>query len=86
MTIAASYAKALHDLVTKDASNSAAYIKNLAASLQKRGHIKLMPAIVSEYQKLDIQAERSKQHSKVTPEKERTRVLLGLYKKLVETK
>ncbi len=85
MTVAASYARALHELVTKDSGKSAAYVKNLRASLRRRGHVKLLPKILSEYQKLDIAEERSARHSEVTPEKERVRILLGLYKKLIET-
>ena len=91
MTIAASYARALYELVDKSdllgkSDLSKRYIANLRASLAKRGHLKLAPAIASEYQKLELQKARSARHSRVTPEKERVRVLLELYKKLVETK
>ena len=86
MSVASSYAKALHESVTEEPAKGALFIKNLRASLTKRGHLKLVPNIVSEYQKLEVGAERSTRHSKVTPEKERVRILLGLYRKLVETK
>ena len=86
MTIAASYARALHQLVSSNGSKGATYIANLRASLAKRGHLKLLPKIVSEYQKLEIAGARAARSSAVTPEKERTRMLLGLYKKLIETK
>jgi len=86
MTIAASYARALHQLVSTNPSKGSTYIANLRASLAKRGHLKLLPKIVSEYQKLDVGKERAARNSAVTPEKERTRILLGLYKKLIETK
>lgn len=86
MTTASSYARALHELVAQDSSKSSVYIKNLRASLSKRGHLKLLPHIASEYQKLDVGQARAARHSQVTPEKERVRVLLGLYKKLIETK
>ena len=83
MTVASSYARALFELMSKDPAKEAIYIKNVHASLQKRGHTKLALAIANEYHKLEVQQERSVHHSKVTPEKERVRVLLGLYKKLV---
>jgi F0F1-type ATP synthase delta subunit len=86
MTIAASYARALYELVATDPGKSAAYLKNLRTSVTRRGHIKLLPKILSEYQKLDIGQERSTRYTAVTPEKERVRVLLGLYKKLIEAK
>ena len=86
MTIATSYARALHSLVSEDSSKGPEYLQQLRSSLTKRGHIKLLPKIFSEYQKLTIQQERSAQHNNVSPEKERVRVLLGLYKKLIETK
>ncbi len=86
MSVASSYARALFEVVSADPTKAAVYIQNIKASLQSRGHLKLMPAIASEYQKLEIAAERRATHSRVTPEKERLRVLLGLYKKLVETK
>lgn len=83
MTIAASYARALHQLVVQNPGKSTMYLANLRTSLAKRGHLKLLPNIVSEYQKLDIADVRAAQNSAVTPEKERTRILLGLYKKLI---
>jgi len=86
MTIAASYARALYELVAQDPRKGSVYLKNLRASLTRRGHLKLLPNIVSEYQKLHIAKERAARNSAVTPEKERTRILLGLYKKLIETK
>ncbi|HEY5259476.1 MAG TPA: hypothetical protein VIJ88_03095 [Candidatus Paceibacterota bacterium] len=86
MTIASSYARALYQLVASEPSKSNAYIKNLQGSLAKRGYIKLLPKIVSEYQRLEIQAERSAKYNAITPQKERVRVLLSLYKKLIETK
>lgn len=86
MSIASSYARALYDLVRKDASKSGVYIKNVHASLARRGIAKLAPAIAREYRKLEVADERRQEYGAVTPEKERVRVLLGLYKKLVETK
>lgn len=75
--IAADYAKALYQLGDR------ADIKNLRSALKRRGHEKLLPRIYTEYQKLGLADERLRRHQEITPEKERTRVLLELYKKLV---
>ncbi len=85
MTLAASYARALYELVLEDPSKATTFSAHLQSGLTKRGHLKLLPAIVREYEKLEVQEARSTLHSTVTPEKERVRVLLGLYKKLVDT-
>lgn len=92
MTIAAQYAKALRELVEKnigskrfDKLTASGYLKNLRQALERRGHIKLLPQIFSEYKKLDTARERAELHGKVTPESERTRVLLELYRKLTTT-
>jgi F0F1-type ATP synthase delta subunit len=82
MTLAGSYARALYDAVAKDAGRGAEYLKSLREALARRGHQKLFPKIFSEYQALVVREERSKVHSKVTPEQEQTRVLLELYRKL----
>lgn len=86
MSVASSYARALHELVDKEPAKGALFIKNLRASLQKRGNLKLLPTIFNEYQKLEIGQERRTKHGQATPEKERVRVLLGLYQKLIESK
>ena len=83
MTAAGSYAKALHDVSSKDESKAAQYLKNLRVTLERRGHLKLMPAILSEYEKLDLAVARSKSRSTVTAESERTRALLELYRRLI---
>lgn len=85
MSIQSSYARALFELVRTDSTKASTYTKNLKESLAKRGYLKLVPAIANEYRKLEIAAERRATHSKVTPEKERVRILLGLYKKLVDS-
>ena len=74
------YAQALWAADTKD---SAKAFETLKRTLKARGHEKLMPKIASEYQKLEVRAQRLALHKKVTPERERTRVLLELYHKLV---
>lgn len=52
--------------------------------LRRRGHHKLARRILAEYEKLQVHRERSERQSAVTPERERTRVLLELYKKLTQ--
>ena len=74
--IATDYAKALYSLGSK------ANMAHVREVLKRRGHEKLLPRIYAEYQKLELQAKRRVEAAAVTPEKERTRVLLQLYKKL----
>lgn len=77
--IATDYAKALYELQA-----DASHLSKLKALLKRRGHEKLLPRIFSEYQKLVLQQKRLEAHKKITPEKERTRVLLELYRTLVQ--
>lgn len=86
MTTAAAYARALESLVEKTPARSKEFLKNLHTSLQRRGHSKLLPQIVNEYEKLQLQKKRSTEMSKVTPQMEQTRILLQLYRKLIEAK
>jgi hypothetical protein len=83
MTTAAAYAKAIYDLDKTKFSKT--HFTNLHKALESRGHSKLLPAILSEYEKLELAAERSKTRSTITPESERTRTLLELYRRLVST-
>jgi hypothetical protein len=83
MTTAAAYAKALYELDKKNFSK--AYFTNLHKALESRGHGKLLPAILSEYEKLELAEARSKARSTITPESERNRTLLELYRRLVAT-
>ncbi len=85
MTLAQSYARALFDLVSNNEGKGGEYLKNLSEALKRRGHHKLLPQIFSEYKTLELQKERTKIHNTVTPEKERTRTLLELYRKLITT-
>ena len=85
MTIAAEYAKALYALVEKNKEGGKAYLKNLRQALERRGHIKLLPQIFSEYKKLAMAHDRTELHKKITPENERTRMLLELYRKMTAT-
>jgi hypothetical protein len=75
MQLAAQYAKALFE-------SQKPTITGLRAALKKRGHEKLLPRIYSEYAKLQLQKERRAKATEVTPEQERTRILLELYRKL----
>ena len=81
MTIARMYAEALYR-AHKDKPLSK-LLPNLLLSLKRRGHTKLLPRVMAEYEKLLEREERTKEYSKVTPESEQTRVLLELYQKLV---
>lgn len=85
MTIAAEYAKALYALVEKNEKEGKAYLKNLRQALERRGHIKLLPQIFSEFKKLAMAHDRTELHKKITPESERTRMLLELYRKMTAT-
>ena len=71
------YAKALYQ-----ADGKPDLLKNLRELLKRRGHEKLLPRIYSEYKKLVLAEHRRKQSSTVTPEAEKTRILLELYRKL----
>ena len=86
MTISTQYAKALHSLIEENEREGKTYLKNLRQTLERRGHIKLLPQIFSEYKKLVTSRERAKLHNKITPESERTRTLLELYRKMTATK
>ncbi len=83
MTIETQYAQALYELVTKDPIKSEMYLGNLQKTLKAKGHQKLLPRIFAEFKTILDQKERSKKYSLVTPEQERTRNLLELYRKLV---
>jgi F0F1-type ATP synthase delta subunit len=83
MTIAEQYARALFELVEKNPKEGPQYLKNLAHALERRGHCKLLPSVLSAYETITLAAHRAKLHRRITPAQERTRTLLQLYKKLV---
>jgi len=83
MTLEQQYAHALYDLVSETPEKSAEYLKGLVQTLEKKGHKKLMTQIYTQYQQIVETKERSEAYKKVTPEQERTRVLLELYRALV---
>lgn len=74
------YAKALYAL-----NPDKSHLAKLKALLKRRGHEQLLPRIFSEYKKLVLAEERRKRSADSTPEAERTRVLLQLYRKLIRT-
>ena len=80
MNLATQYAKALHR-----AGGDAKHLRNLKEVLKSRGHEKLLPKVYEEYKKLLTADERLAMHKRFTPGKERTRVLVELYQKLVAT-
>ncbi len=75
--IATDYAKALYQL-----GGDAKHLTGLREVLKRRGHETLLPQIYAEYKKLVLGAERLAEHKKITPERERTRMLLELYNTL----
>jgi hypothetical protein len=85
MTLQASYAKALRESVQNGKVSEKDAISNLKAALVRRGHQKLIPQIIAEYERILVREERSRKYKEVTPEKERTRVLYELYRKLIRT-
>lgn len=82
MTTAHQYAKALRSLVLENPHEGKLFLSSLRAALKTRGHEKLLPHIAHEYEKLELAKERSERAAAITPERERTRVLYELYKKL----
>jgi hypothetical protein len=84
MSIVSDYAQALKHSVEAEPQKGAELLKNLRASLAARGYEKLLPNIYNEYQKLLLRDERLQDYKKATPEKERTRILLELYRTLTQ--
>ncbi|MEK7068550.1 MAG: hypothetical protein AAB964_01910 [Patescibacteria group bacterium] len=77
---AADYAQALYDVGER------ASIARVREALERRGHIKLLPRIYAEYQKLILRDRRAKLRERSDPAHERTRILLELYKKLLASR
>lgn len=75
--IATDYAKALYELGGKPE-----HLAPLKSILERRGHVRLMPNILAEYQKLVLHDERLSKHKEDSPERRRTRELLELYRTL----
>jgi F0F1-type ATP synthase delta subunit len=83
MQLSDQYAKALYDVAEKHPGNAADHVRNLRASLAKRGHEKLLPRILTAYEHLHASAKRKARVAAITPEERRTRTLVELYKKLI---
>lgn len=85
MTNATEYAQALYAAAHEHPQMGTKLLANLRGLLERRGHLKLLPRILSEYEKLFLKEERMSRYAAPTPEEERTRVLLELYRKLIHT-
>lgn len=83
MTLARMYAEALSK--AEQGKTMKETVQHLLIALKRRGHLKLLPRIVAEYEKLQERSARSKAYTKVTKEGEQTRMLLELYNKLITT-
>lgn len=84
MTTASAYARALFAAKKDHPHAGVGLLKNLRTLLLRRGHTSLLPRIYAEYQKLSLREERLESERSVTPEAERTRVLLELYRTLIQ--
>lgn len=75
--LATYYAKTLYELGGKSE-----HLGPLRVVLARRGHMRLLPGILAEYQKLELGAKRLAAHKAQTKERVRTRTLLELYRRL----
>ena len=82
MTKESQYARALYALTLGQPDKAKDYLHNLEKVLERRGHQKLLPRIFSQYRSLAERATRTRRYKEVTPQGERTRVLLEVYRKL----
>jgi hypothetical protein len=78
-TLANQYAKALYRAHREHPHKSTSLIEGLRAALHRRGHLRLSRRIALEYEKLEL---RERRVPKESAERERTRVLLDLYRHL----
>jgi F0F1-type ATP synthase delta subunit len=83
MTLATQYARALYSLVAEKPAAGKEFLAGLRTAVAERGHEKLLPQIMREYEKLEDMQERIVRAKAQTPEREHTRVLFELYKKLI---
>lgn len=81
MTLATQYAVALRSSSLAPRER----LEGLKNTLKRRGHIKLLPRIFAEYQKLEEEQERLARYKTTTPAQEQTRTLLELYQTLVQS-
>ena len=85
MKIAAKYSHLLYRVAEEHPEEAAEALQALVAMLKERHLEKMLPQIYAEYQKLALGDERRALHMAHTPKRERTRVLLELYRKLIAT-
>lgn len=85
MNLAGDYARALFALIQEHPRKGGVYIKNLKIALARRGHEKLLPRILKEYERLVLREERSQEALKMNAKNERTRTLIELYQKLIHS-
>lgn len=78
-TLATQYAKALHRAHEEHPHKSTSLMQGLHKALERRGHLRLLSRIALEYEKLEL---RKRRVPKESPERERTRILLELYRHL----
>jgi hypothetical protein len=84
MTLEEMYARALFGIDTEKKPSE--ILRALKAALSKRGHASLLPRIFREYERLNLKQTRAQKYATLTKESERTRVLIELYKKLVNSR
>lgn len=75
--LARDYAQGLYELGGKPE-----HLAPLKKVLERRGHLKLLPQILAEFQKLKEHDARLAQYKKESPEQAQTRILLQLYRTL----
>ncbi len=71
------YAQGLYEL-----GGNPEHMAQFKKILERRGHLKLLPQILAEYQKLEEHDARMARHKEETPEQAQTRILLELYRTL----
>ena len=82
MNYAPHYARALYELIRTSPERSKEYLQNLGQVLERRYHQKLFLRIMVEYEKVLLQEGRLAEQKRITPEQQRTRTLLELYRTL----
>lgn len=75
--LARDYAQGLYELGGKPE-----HLAPLHKVLERRGHLKLLPQILAEFEKLKEHDARIAKHKDETPEQKQTRILLELYRTL----
>lgn len=86
MTLAYQYAKAIHELLKAEPTRSGEFVAGLRKTLAARGHERVLPRIRTELEKIQYAESRAAAARATTPERERTRVLFELYKKLTASR